>query len=131
MNVLLDDTGAECRLRGLYVTAGEQHIDNYLSIDHAKPHCTSRLFYKGILDDRSRAVFGGTVLVREGAVKTDAHQEDKNLVLSNEAEVDSKPALESTRTTSSAGTAPQPALAEALFYMQSRGWTKRRRRSSS
>ena len=123
LNVLLDDTGAECRLRGLYVTAGDQHIDNYLSIDHAKPHCTSRLYYKGILDDRSRAVFGGTVLVREGAVKTDAHQEDKNLVLSNEAEVDSKPALEIYADDVKCGHgATAGALAEdALFYMQSRG----------
>ena len=123
LNVLLDDTGAECRLRGLYVTAGDQHIDNYLSIDHAKPHCTSRLYYKGILDDRSRAVFGGTVLVREGAVKTDAHQEDKNLVLSNEAEVDSKPALEIYADDVKCGHgATAGAIAEdALFYMRSRG----------
>jgi Fe-S cluster assembly protein SufD len=123
LNVLLDDTGAECYLRGLYVTAGDQHIDNYLSIDHAQPHCTSRLYYKGILDDRSRAVFGGTVLVRKGAVKTDAHQEDKNLVLSNEAEVDSKPALEIYADDVKCGHgATAGAIAEdALFYMRSRG----------
>ncbi len=123
LNVLLDDTGAECYLRGLYVAAGDQHIDNYLSIDHAQPHCTSRLYYKGILDDRSRAVFGGTVLVREGAVKTDAHQEDKNLVLSSEAEVDSKPALEIYADDVKCGHgATAGAIAEeALFYMRSRG----------
>ncbi|HET8944599.1 MAG TPA: Fe-S cluster assembly protein SufD [Dehalococcoidia bacterium] len=123
LNVLLNDTGAECYVRGLYVTAGDQHIDNYLSIDHAQPHCTSRLYYKGILDDRSRAVFGGTVLVREGAVKTDAHQEDKNLVLSNEAEVDSKPALEIYADDVKCGHgATAGAIAEdALFYMRSRG----------
>lgn len=124
LNVLLDDTGGECHLRGLYVTAGDQHIDNYLSIDHAKPHCTSRLYYKGILDDRSRAVFGGTVLVREGAVKTDAHQEDKNLVLSSAAEVDSKPALEIYADDVKCGHgATAGAVAEdALFYMRSRGF---------
>jgi Fe-S cluster assembly protein SufD len=123
INVRLDDTGAECYLRGLYVAAGDQHIDNYLSIDHAQPHCTSRLYYKGILDDRSRAVFGGTVLVREGAVKTDAHQEDKNLVLSDEAEVDSKPALEIYADDVKCGHgATAGAVAEdALFYMRSRG----------
>jgi Fe-S cluster assembly protein SufD len=123
INVLLDDTGAEAYLRGLYVAAGDQHIDNYLSIDHAQPHCTSRLYYKGILDDRSRAVFGGTVLVREGAVKTDAHQEDKNLVLSSEAEVDSKPALEIYADDVKCGHgATAGAVAEdALFYMRSRG----------
>jgi len=122
-SVLLDDTGAECRLHGLYVTAGDQHIDNYLSIDHARPHGTSRLYYKGILDERSRAVFGGTVFVRPGAVKTDAHQEDKNLLLSAEAEVDSKPALEIYADDVKCGHgATAGAVAEdALFYMRSRG----------
>jgi Fe-S cluster assembly protein SufD len=122
-SVLLDGEGAECHLRGLYVTAGEQHVDNYLTIDHAKPHCLSRLYYKGILDEKSKAVFGGTVFVRPGAIKTNAHQEDKNLVLSHEAEVDSKPALEIYADDVLCGHgATAGALAEdALFYMQSRG----------
>jgi Fe-S cluster assembly protein SufD len=122
-SVLLDGEGAECHLRGLYVTAGEQHVDNYLTIDHAKPHCLSRLYYKGILDEKSKAVFGGTVFVRPGAIKTDAHQEDKNLVLSHDAEVDSKPALEIYADDVKCGHgATAGAVAEdALFYMQSRG----------
>jgi Fe-S cluster assembly protein SufD len=122
-HVLLDAPGASCTLRGLYVTTGEQHIDNYLNIDHAKPHCTSRLLYKGILDDSSRAVFGGTVFVRPGADKTDAYQEDKNLLLSDRAEVDSKPALEIYADDVKCGHgATAGAIAgEALFYMQSRG----------
>jgi Fe-S cluster assembly protein SufD len=122
-SVLLDGEGAECRLRGLYVTAGTQHVDNYLTIDHAKPHGRSRLYYKGILDEKSKAVFGGTVFVRSGAIKTNAHQEDKNLVLSHEAEVDSKPALEIYADDVLCGHgATAGALAEdALFYMQSRG----------
>ncbi len=122
-SVLLDGPGADCRLRGLYVTAGSQHVDNYLTIDHAQPHCMSRLYYKGILDEQSKAVFGGTVFVRPGAIKTNAHQEDKNLVLSHEAEVDSKPALEIYADDVLCGHgATAGALAEdALFYMQSRG----------
>ncbi len=122
-SVKMDAPGAECYLRGLYVTAGTQHIDNYLTIDHAEPHCTSRLYYKGILDDRSRAVFGGTVFVRPGAIKTDAYQEDKNLLLSDEAEVDSKPSLEIYADDVKCGHgATAGAIAEeALFYMQSRG----------
>jgi Fe-S cluster assembly protein SufD len=122
-SVLLDGPGAECRMRGLYVTAGSQHVDNYLTIDHAQPHCMSRLYYKGILDEKSKAVFGGTVFVRPGAIKTNAHQEDKNLVLSHEAEVDSKPALEIYADDVLCGHgATAGALAEdALFYMQSRG----------
>ena len=90
---LLDGTGSSCFLNGLYLTSGTQHMDNYLNIDHAKPHGTSRLYYKGILDGKSRAVFGGVVLVRKDAQKTNAHQSDKNLILSAEAEVDSKPSL--------------------------------------
>lgn len=121
--VLLPEQGCSTNIHGLYITSGEQHIDNMINIDHAAPHTTSRLYYKGILDDRSRAVFGGTVFVRKGADKTDAHQEDKNLLLSHEAEVDSKPALEIYADDVKAGHgATAGAIAdEALFYMQSRG----------
>jgi len=122
-SVLLDEPGGECHLNGLYITTGTQHIDNYLNIDHAKPHATSRLYYKGILDDASKAAFGGMVLVREGAVKTDSHQEDKNLLLSDEAEVDSKPSLEiyADDVVCGHGATAGAVTDEALFYMQSRG----------
>ncbi len=121
--VLLDAPGSSAYLRGLYITGGSQHLDNSINIDHAKPHTTSRLYYKGILDGRSKAVFGGTVFVRPGAVKADAYQEDKNLVLSAEAEVDSKPSLEIYADDVKCGHgATAGAVAEdALFYMQSRG----------
>ena len=123
LTVLLDAEGAEVYLKGLYVTAGKQHVDNNVNIDHAKPHGYSRLHYKGILDEQSRAVFGGLVMVRPGADKTDAYQEDKNLILSREAEIDSKPALEIYADDVKAGHgATAGAIAdEALFYMQSRG----------
>lgn len=123
VDTILDDEGAQADLKGLYVTAGKQHIDNNVNIDHAKPHGYSRLYYKGILDEQSHAVFGGMVLVRPGADKTDAHQEDKNLVLSHEAEVDSKPSLEIYADDVKAGHgATAGALTDdALFYMQSRG----------
>ncbi len=122
-SVLLHGPGAECQLRGLYVTASTQHIDNYLNIDHQAPHCKSRLYYKGILDGKSKAVFGGLVLVRPGADKTDAYQQDKNLVLSDEAEIDSKPSLEIYADDVKCGHgATAGAVAEdALFYMRSRG----------
>ncbi len=121
--VTLDAPGSTCTLHGLYVTAGAQHIDNYLNIDHAQPHCTSRLYYKGILDGKSRAVFGGTVLVRAGADKTDSYQEDKNLLLSAEAEVDSKPSLEiyADDVKCGHGATAGAATEDVLFYMQSRG----------
>jgi Fe-S cluster assembly protein SufD len=120
---LFNDTGSSAKLRGLYITSGDQHIDNLITIDHAKPHNTSRLYYKGILDGKSSAVFGGTVFVRKGADKTDSHQEDKNLLLSEEAVVNSKPALEIYADDVKAGHgATAGAIAdEALFYMQSRG----------
>ena len=85
--------GCSTDLSGLYITSGSQHVDNFINIDHTKPNSNSNLYYKGILSGRSRAVFGGTVFVREGAIKTDALQSDKNLLLSPNAEVDSKPAL--------------------------------------
>ena len=85
--------GCSTDLSGLYITSGSQHVDNFINIDHTKPNSNSNLYYKGILSGRSRAVFGGTVFVREGAIKTDALQSDKNLLLSPDAEVDSKPAL--------------------------------------
>jgi len=123
LRVTLDGPGGSSYLNGLYVTAGSQHLDNYINIDHAKPHCTSRLYYKGILDGESRAVFGGTVLVRPGAVKTDAYQEDKNLLLSEEAEVDSKPSLEiyADDVKCGHGATAGTVTEDAIFYMRSRG----------
>jgi len=123
LRVLLDGPGGSARLNGLYVTAGSQHLDNYINIDHAKPHCTSRLYYKGILDGESRAVFGGTVLVRPGAAKTDAYQEDKNLLLSEKAEVDSKPSLEiyADDVKCGHGATAGTVTEDAIFYMRSRG----------
>ena len=93
LNVLVDGERSHCDLKGLYVTSDEQHMDNFINIDHAKPKISSNLFYKGILSGKSKAVFGGTVLVRKEAQKTFSVQSDKNLILSDQAEVDSKPAL--------------------------------------
>ena len=121
--VLMDGTGAECTLNGLYLTQGTQHIDNYINIDHAKPNGTSRLFYKGILNDNSRAVFGGNVTVRKDAQKTDAQQTDKNLLLSPLAEVDSKPSLliYADDVKCGHGATAGHIDADTVFYMRSRG----------
>jgi len=123
LEVLLDGPGAYCSLNGLYLTADNQHIDNLISIDHAKPHCTSRLNYKGILDGKSRAVFGGTVLVRRDAQKSDAEQTDKNLILSTQAEVDSKPSLliYADDVKCNHGATAGHIDADTLFYLRSRG----------
>ncbi len=120
---LLDGPGANCTLNGLYFTTGSQHMDNFINIDHAQPHCTSRLLYKGILDGKSRAVFGGNVTVRKEAQKTDAQQTDKNLLLSPEAEVDSKPSLliYADDVKCGHGATAGHIDADTLFYMRSRG----------
>jgi len=121
--VLLDAPGASCALNGLYLTTGAQHMDNFINIDHAKPNGTSRLLYKGILDGKSRAVFGGNVTVRKEAQKTDAQQTDKNLLLSLDAEVDSKPSLliYADDVKCGHGATAGHIDDDTLFYMQSRG----------
>lgn len=91
---VLDAEGAECALNGLYMVTGRQHADNQTSIDHAKPHGTSSELYKGILAGQSTGVFNGKIVVRPGAQKTVARQTNKNLLLSNEALVNTKPLLE-------------------------------------
>ena len=123
LHCLLDGPGASCTLSGLYLTTGFQHMDNFINIEHAKPHGTSRLAYKGILDGHSRAVFGGTVLVRKDAQHTDAHQTDKNLLLSPDAEIDTKPSLfiYADDVKCGHGATAGHIDAETLFYMRSRG----------
>ncbi|MBI4298199.1 MAG: Fe-S cluster assembly protein SufD [Chloroflexi bacterium] len=123
IHVLLDAPGSSCVLNGLYMTSGTQHMDNYINIDHAKPHAFSRLNYKGILDGKSRAVFGGIVVVRPGAIKTDARQSDKNLLLSRDAEVNSKPSLLifADDVKCGHGATAGHIDGDSIFYMRSRG----------
>lgn len=92
--VRLDGEGITARLNGLYLVTGQQHIDNHTAIEHARPNCNSYEVYKGILDGQSKAVFNGKVFVRPGAQGTDAKQLNKNLLLSPDAAVDTKPQLE-------------------------------------
>jgi Fe-S cluster assembly protein SufD len=115
--------GSECTLNGLYMAAGKQHLDNRTVIDHQSPRCTSRELYKGVLDGHSRGVFSGRVLVREDAQKTDASQANKNLLLSDDALVDTKPQLEifADDVKCAHGAAVGQLDEEALFYLRSRG----------
>ncbi len=123
LNVLMDAPGASCVLRGLYSTSGSQHIDNHIDIEHAKPSCTSDQYFKGILDGRSKAVFSGRVLVRKDAQKTEAHQSDKNLILSEGARINTKPSLEiyADDIQATHGATAGAVADDALFYMRSRG----------
>jgi Fe-S cluster assembly protein SufD len=115
--------GTEATLNGLYVAGGSQHVDNHTTIDHAKPHGSSRELYKGILDGKAHAVFNGRILVRKDAQKTDSKQTNKNLVLSDDATIDTKPELQifadDVRCTHGATIGQLDA--ESLFYLQSRG----------
>jgi Fe-S cluster assembly protein SufD len=123
LNVSIEGENASCDLQGLYFTNGAQHMDNFINIDHVRPNCQSNLFYKGILAGRSRAVFGGTVLVRKEAQKTNSVQSDKNLILSPHAEIDSKPALfiYADDVKCAHGATAGNIDADTVFYMRSRG----------
>ena len=123
LNVLFSAEGSDCTLNGLFLAAGTQHMDNHTLVDHARPHCTSRQLYKGILDGRSRGVFHGKVVVRPDAQKTDAIQVNKNLLLSREALVNSTPALEilADDVKCKHGSTIGQLDANALFYLRSRG----------
>jgi Fe-S cluster assembly protein SufD len=123
VRVRLEAEGATSTLHGLYVIGGRQHVDTHTTVDHAAPHGTSRQLYKGVLDGRARGVFDGRIIVRRGAQKTDAHQTNKNLLLSDGVEVDSKPQLEifADDVKCSHGAADGQLADEALFYLRSRG----------
>jgi len=123
ITAVLDGEGGELALNGLYVTRNRQHVDNHTSIVHARPRCNSREVYKGILDDRSTGVFHGRIVVRPDAQKTNAKQSNKNLLLSKEALVNSKPQLEifADDVKCTHGATIGRLREEELFYLRSRG----------
>jgi Fe-S cluster assembly protein SufD len=123
LGVLMDGEGSSTILDGLYLVGNSQHVDNEVIIDHKSPHTTSRELYKGILDGKSRSVFHGSVIVREGAQKVDARQADKNLLLSRQAEADTKPAfwIYADDVKCGHGAANGQLDENALFYLRCRG----------
>lgn len=123
IGVRLAHEGAECWVDGLYLVGTGQHADTHSLIDHSSPHCTSHQLYKGILDGKSRAVFNGKVFVHRDAQQTDAQQSNKNLLLSNEARVDTKPQLEiyADDVKCAHGATVGQLEEEELFYLVSRG----------
>ncbi len=123
VSVSMDHEGAECWVDGLYLVTDAQHTDTHSLIDHRKPHCSSHQLYKGILDGKSRAVFNGKIFVRHDAQKTDAMQTNKNLLLSNEARVDTKPQLEilADDVKCAHGAAVGQLDQDELFYLATRG----------
>ncbi|MCQ8130001.1 Fe-S cluster assembly protein SufD [Methylomonas rivi] len=117
------DLASECRVNGLYLGANRQHIDNHTRINHLKPRGISREFYKGVLDDRARGVFQGRVIVVEDAQQTDSEMNNRNLLLSADAEVDTKPQLEiyADDVKCSHGVTVGQLEEKSVFYLQSRG----------
>ena len=123
VHVLLDGEGAECVLNGLYLGADKQHVDNSTEIEHAKPRARSLELYKGILDDASHGVFNGKIVVHKDAQKSDARQTNRNLLLSADAVVNTKPQLEiyADDVKCSHGSTIGQLDPDALFYLRSRG----------
>ncbi len=123
INVKFQSEGGEAFVDGLYLIGDDQHADTHSVIDHALPNCVSHQTYKGIVDGKARAVFNGKVFVRENASGTDAQQSNKNLLLSNDARVDTKPQLEiyNDDVKCAHGATVGQLEEEELFYLLSRG----------
>lgn len=126
LNIVLDGEHCEAFMYGLYIPNGRQHIDNHTLVDHAKPNSYSNELYKGILEEKATGVFNGKIFVRPDAQKTNAYQSCKNVVLSPDASMNTKPQLEifADDVKCSHGTTTGKLDEEALFYMRSRGIPK-------
>ena len=120
---VLAGEGGECLINGLFIGSGRQHLDNYMLVEHASPHCGSRQFYNGILDGHAHGVFHGRIIVHKDAQKTDAKQTNRNLLLSDTAQIDTKPQLEiyADDVKCTHGATIGQIEEDALFYLRSRG----------
>jgi Fe-S cluster assembly protein SufD len=120
---VLAGEGGECLINGLFIGNGHQQLDNYMLVEHASPHCGSRQFYNGILDGHAHGVFHGRIIVHEEAQKTDAKQTNRNLLLSDDAQIDTKPQLEiyADDVKCTHGATIGQIEGDALFYLRSRG----------
>ncbi|MFI5323244.1 MAG: Fe-S cluster assembly protein SufD [Thermodesulfobacteriota bacterium] len=120
---VLAGEGCDSLINGLYMSTGRQHMDNYMKVEHVSPHCDSRQFYNGVLDGRSRGVFHGRIIVHKDAQKTDAKQTNRNLLLSDTAQIDTKPQLEiyADDVKCTHGATIGQMDENALFYLRSRG----------
>lgn len=131
LTVRIHGEGAGATLDGLFLARGSQQVDNHTLLDHARPHGGSQQYYKGILDGEARGAFDGKVIVRPPAAFTDAHQKNRNLLLSDTARVDAKPQLEiyNNDVKCTHGSATGRLDGDALFYLRSRGFSPEQARS--
>lgn len=120
---VLSGEGCNSTINGLFMPSGRQHMDNFMKIEHASPHCDSRQLYNGILADKSRGVFHGRIIVHKDAQKTDAKQTNRNLLLSDSAKIDTKPQLEiyADDVKCTHGATIGQLDKDSLFYLHSRG----------
>ena len=123
VTAVLDGAGSECTLNGLFMVADQQHVDNQTRVEHVQPHCSSRELYKGVLDGNGRGVFNGTIYVHKDAQKSNAKQTNKNLLLSPDAWINTKPQLEIYNNDVKCGHGATIGRLdeEALFYLRCRG----------
>jgi Fe-S cluster assembly protein SufD len=126
----LGGEGAECTSYGLYLADKFQHVDNYVNVDHAFPNCTSNQLFKGVLDDMATGAFNGRIYVHKNAQGTLAYQKNNNILLTDDAKMDTKPQLEiyADDVKCSHGATVGQLDDDALFYLQSRGINKREAR---
>jgi Fe-S cluster assembly protein SufD len=123
LNVILNGDGAEATLNGLVLIGGKQHVDNHTLLDHAQPNCPSHELYKHVLSGSATGVFRGKILVRRGAQKTDSKQTSRALLLSDDADMNSQPALEiyADDVKCTHGSTTGPVDEDMMFYFRSRG----------
>ncbi|MFI5149483.1 MAG: Fe-S cluster assembly protein SufD [Bacteroidia bacterium] len=123
LNIVPDGEHCETHLNGLFILNADQHTDNHTLVDHRKPNCESNQLYRGILKDKSTGVFNGKIFVRPDAQKTNAYQSSKNMLLSDDASMNTKPQLEiyADDVKCSHGSSTGQIDQEALFYLQARG----------
>jgi len=123
VRALLEGAGAECQLDGAYLVEGRDHVDHHTLVEHRAPHCRSDQTYRGIASGHGTAVFDGIVIVHRGAQKTEAHQENRNLLLSDAATIHTKPHLEidADDVICSHGATIGSIDEDQLFYLRARG----------
>jgi Fe-S cluster assembly protein SufD len=123
LNIVLDDERIESHLNGLYLTKGNQSVDNHTLVDHRKPNCNSNELYKGIIEEKSTATFNGKIFVRKDAQKTNAFQSNKNILLSDDGTINTKPQLEiyADDVKCSHGTSTGKLDEDKIFYLRARG----------
>jgi Fe-S cluster assembly protein SufD len=123
LTMVLDGEYIESHLNGLYLTNGNQVVDNHTLVDHQKPNCNSNELYKGIIEDKSSATFNGKIYVRKDAQKTNAFQSNKNILLSDDGTINTKPQLEiyADDVKCSHGTSTGKLDADKIFYLRARG----------